>query len=178
MLDRPTDPTLEPRQQEEKVVTAFFDRPDLANRAFLELKAAGIDPAKITILASHEGAKKDLAITEHTKAPEGGAAGAAVGAGVGAIAGALTIAGSILLPGIGWVAGPLVGALVGAGAGTVAGGLVGALVGAGVPEHEARVVEDALKQGGVVIAVHATRRHLDQIREVLKHNSGRALSLS
>ncbi len=177
MFDRPTDPEVRTRV-DEKIVTAFFNRADTANRAYLELKAAGIDPSKITVLASHSVTRKDLAITEHTKAPEGAASGAAVGAGVGAIAGALTVAGSLLLPGIGWIAGPLVGALVGAGAGTVTGGIVGALVGAGMPEHEAKVVEDSLRQGGVVLAVHATSRHIDSIRRILKANGGHALSLS
>lgn len=177
MFDRPTDPAVR-THSDEKIITAFFDRADTANRAYLELKAAGIDPSKITVLANHQLARKDLAITEHTKAPEGAASGAAVGAGVGALVGALTVAGSLLIPGIGWIAGPLVGALVGAGAGTVTGGIVGALVGAGLPEHEAKVVEDSLRQGGVVLAIHATSRHTDMIRRVLKTNGGRALSLS
>lgn len=177
MFDRPTDPQARQRV-EERIVTTYFDRADTANRAYLELKAAGIDPARITVLANQNLARKDLAITEHTKTPEGAASGAALGAGVGAIAGALTVAGSILIPGIGWIAGPLVGALVGAGAGTVTGGIVGALVGAGMPEHEAKVVEDTLRQGGVVIAVHATDRHTDMIRRILKANGGRSLSLS
>lgn len=178
MFDRPTDPDVRPTRAAEKIVTAFFDRADTANRAYLELKASGIDPKKITVLANHNLARKDLAITEHTKAPEGAAGGAALGAGVGALAGALTVAGSLLIPGIGWIAGPLVGALVGAGAGSVTGGIVGALVGAGLPEHEAKVVEDSLREGGVVIAVHATARHTDMIRRVLKTNGGHALSLS
>lgn len=177
MFDRPTDPAVRAKA-EEKIVTAYFDRADTANRAYIELKAAGIDPARMTILANQNFARKDLAITEHTKAPEGAASGAALGAGVGALAGALTVAGSLLIPGIGWIAGPLVGALVGAGAGTVTGGIVGALVGAGMPEHEAKVVEDALRQGGVVIAVHSSPRHVDDIRRLLKTNGGRALSLS
>jgi hypothetical protein len=177
MFDRPTHPQARPLTTE-RIVTAWFDRADTANRAFLELKAAGIDANRITVLASQATAKHDLAMTEHTKSPEGGAAGAAVGASVGAIAGALAIAGSILIPGIGWIAGPLVGALVGAGAGSVTGGIVGALVGAGMPEHEAKVVEDTLRQGGVVIAVHATDRHVDQVRTVMKANGGRSLTLS
>jgi len=177
MFDRPTDPTLRARE-EEKIVTAWFDRPDTANRAFLELKAAGIDADKVTIFASHNVARKDLALVEHTKSPEGAASGAALGAGVGALGGALTVAGSVFLPGIGWIAGPLVGALAGAGAGSITGGLIGALVGAGIPEHEARVVEDTLRQGGVVMAVHATSRHTETIRNILRSNGGRALSLS
>ncbi len=178
MLDRPTDPR--PARPKERVVTAFFDRPEAANRAYLQLEAAGIDAKKISVLASRDVAERDLAMVEaaeRTKAPEGAASGAAIGAGVGALAGALTIAGAIAIPGIGWVAGPLVGALFGAGAGSVAGGMVGGmvggLVGAGIPEHEARVVEDAIRRGGVVLAVHATERHVRSIRHVLEKNGGR-----
>ncbi|MGZ3423288.1 MAG: hypothetical protein ACXWUG_14240 [Polyangiales bacterium] len=159
-------------------MTAWFDRADTANRALIDLKAAGIDANRITVMASQTVARHDVALTEHTKAPEGGAAGAAVGAGVGALAGALALAGSLLIPGIGWIAGPLVGALVGAGAGGVTGGLVGALAGAGMPEHEAKVVEDTLRQGGVVIAVHATDRHVKDIGRILKDNGGRSLTRS
>ena len=178
MFDRPTDPTVRAYDATEKIVTAWFDHPDTANRAYLELVSSGIAREKITVLANQSVAKKDLALTEQTKTPEGAASGAAVGAGVGALAGALAVAGSLLIPGIGWIAGPLVGALAGAGAGSVTGGLVGALVGAGFPEHEAKVVEDTLRQGGVVIAVHATTRHIDTIKQLLKRNGGRALSLS
>jgi hypothetical protein len=175
--ERPA-PAAGAKKAQEKIVTAFFDRADLANRAYLDLQNIGIEARSLTVAANESMARRDLAITEHTKAPEGGLAGAAVGASVGAIAGALAIAGSVLLPGIGWIAGPLVGALAGAGAGGAAGGLVGALVGAGMPEHEARVVEDALRQGGVVIAVHCQPDQVARVRDILKTNGGRSLALS
>ena len=171
MLDRPTDPR--PARPKEHVVTAFFDRPETANRAYLQLEAAGIDAKKISVLASRAVAERDLAMEAKTKIPEGAAAVSAIGAGVGALAGALTVGGAVAIPGVGWIAGPLVGALFGAGAGSVAGGVVGGLVGAGIPEHEARVVEDAIRRGGVVLAVHATERHLRSIRHVLEKNGGR-----
>jgi hypothetical protein len=167
-----------PSRPVEKIVTAFFDRTAAANRAYAEIQAAGVDSQNITVAANQTLARRDLAMTEHTKAPEGGVTGAAVGAGVGALAGAFALAGSLLLPGIGWIAGPLVGALAGAGAGGVAGGLVGALVGAGMPEHEARVVEDTVRQGGVVIAVHVVPAQVGRVREIMKANGGRALSMS
>lgn len=162
----------------EKIVTAFFDRAQAANAAFLDLRSAGFDSSSITVAANEHLARRDLAMTERSKAPEGAAAGAALGVGVGAIAGALAIAGSVLLPGIGWVAGPIVGALAGAGAAGTAGGLVGALVGSGLPEHEARVVEDTVRQGGVVLAVHAWPTQTNQARDILKQHGGRALSRS
>ncbi len=162
----------------EKIVTAFFSLPQAANSAFVDLTAAGFAAGSITVAANEQVGRRDLAMTAQTKAPEGAAAGAAVGVGVGAIAGALAVVGSVLLPGIGWVAGPLVGALAGAGAGATAGGLVGALVGAGLPEHEAKVVENAVRDGGIVLAVHAPPSQAKLASELLKNHGGRSISRS
>ena len=56
------------------------------------------------------------------------------------------------LPSLGFgpliAAGPIMAALGGTAAGATAGGLVGALVGFGIPESEARVYEERLKEGG------------------------------
>jgi hypothetical protein len=167
-----------PTRRTERIVTAFFDAPDEAHRAYLALQHAGFGPDEITVAANETTAPRDLALTEHTKAPEGGLAGAAVGGGVGALVGALSIAGAVLLPGFGWVAGPLLGALAGAGLGGTAGGVVGAFVGAGMPEHEARVIEDAVRRGGVVLAVHARPGQEARVREILKSHNGRSVSVS
>ena len=60
---------------------------------------------------------------------------------------------SILIPGIGWVAGPIAAALAGGGAGAVTGGLIGGLIGFGIPESNARAYEEALRDGGIAIGV-------------------------
>jgi len=60
----------------------------------------------------------------------------------------------IALPGVGLVtAGPLAAALAGAGAGALTGGLVGALVGLGIPEDRARLYDEGLQHGGIVMAL-------------------------
>lgn len=161
--------------QVETVATAFFDRVEDAARAHDALLGAGVEPWDITLAANQTPAHKDLTISARTKAPEGAVSGAALGVGLGVLAGAFTVTGMALLPGVGWVAGPLVGALAGAAVGGTAGGLLGALVGATVPEHEARVVEDAAREGGALIAVHVTDATSERVREVLCAHGGRAL---
>jgi hypothetical protein len=48
-------------------------------------------------------------------------------------------------------AGPLAAAFAGAGAGALTGGLIGALVGMGIPEDQARLYDEGLKRGGMVM---------------------------
>ena len=47
------------------------------------------------------------------------------------------------------IAGPLAAGLAGAGAGAATGGLVGALTATGVPEDEAKIYENEIKDGGI-----------------------------
>ena len=62
----------------------------------------------------------------------------------------------ITIPGVGIVAaGPIFAALAGAGAGAAIGGLTGGLIGLGMPEHEAKFYEGEVKEGGILLAVHA-----------------------
>ena len=91
-----------------------------------------------------------------TKAAEGLGKGSAIGGTVGAIAGAIVALGtSVLIPGLGIViAGPIAAGLAGAGAGGLTGGIIGALVGAGIPEERARIYQEGIKNGHVVLGVH------------------------
>lgn len=73
-----------------------------------------------------------------TMAAEGAGIGGAVGGTLGAtVAGLAALGTSLVLPGAGFIVGPVVAALAGAGAGAATGGLVGALVGWGIPEEHA-----------------------------------------
>jgi hypothetical protein len=46
-------------------------------------------------------------------------------------------------------------ALAGAGAGGLAGGIAGALIGMGIPEYEAKRYEGHIKEGGILLSIHA-----------------------
>ena len=146
-----------------KMVTAVFRNRANAQAAYDMLRSRGYADNDINVLMSDKTRAEYLAahtdaagkVQPGTMAVEGlgvgGAIGTAVGAGAGAIA--ATIVGALVVPGIGWVAGPLAAAFAGGGAGAVTGGVIGALVGMGIPEDNAEAYHEALRAGGVVLGV-------------------------
>src|SRR5205807_1845876 len=111
---------------------------------------------QVTLLVTEETRGKHFGIKEHAKTEEGAATGAAIGGLSGALYMGLATAGALLIPGLNIVVyGTLIGALVGLGAGAATGGLIGALVGVGIPEHEAKLYEDAIRKGAILVAVQA-----------------------
>ena len=91
------------------------------------------------------------------KAAEGAGIGGAIGGTVGAVAAAIAAIGTTLaLPGLGLVvAGPIAAAIAGAGAGAASGGLIGALIGWNMPEERVKEYEEGVKNGGILMGVHA-----------------------
>jgi hypothetical protein len=128
-----------------------------AERAVADMKTAGFRNADISVLLPENVGTKDLAFKKGTKAPEGTAAGAASGAVIGGALGWLLGVGALAIPGLGpfIAAGPIMAALSGVGVGGALGGLTGALVGMGIPEYEAKRYEGLVKDGGILVSVHA-----------------------
>ena len=124
------------------------------------LKHAGFSSNEISVLLPAKGATRDFAHEQHTKLPEGAAAGGAAGMGVGAILGWLAGIGPFI------VAGPLMAALGGAAVGGAAGGIIGGLVGMGIPEYEAKLYEGKIRGGNVLISVHTESS--DQVKAAKK----------
>jgi hypothetical protein len=153
-----------------KTITAVFDSSVEAETALRKLEHAGFIQSEITILLSEETRGKHFGIKEGTKAESGAAAGAAIGGVSGALWLALASAGTLLIPGLNLVvSGALIGGLVGLGAGAATGGLVGSLVGVGIPEHEAKLYEDAVRKGAVLVAVESSDDDCtDRIKGILK----------
>lgn len=142
-----------------KLLTGMFSDRESTESAYNNLHERGYTTEEIHLLMSDDTRKKHYADTETeigTKAAEGLGKGSAIGGTVGAIAGVIAAIGtSLVIPGLGLViAGPLAAGLAGAGAGGVTGGIIGALVGAGIPEERARIYEDGIKKGNVVVGVH------------------------
>lgn len=127
------------------------------SRAVDALRTAGFRNTDISALFPENQGTKDFAHEKNTKAPEGAATGATSGAILGGALGWLAGIGALAIPGVGpfIAAGPIMGALAGVGTGAVAGGLVGALVGLGMPEYEAKRYEGRIKNGGILLSVHA-----------------------
>jgi hypothetical protein len=142
------------------MVTGSFRDRESADRAYADLIERGYTDREIHVLMSDDTRKRlggrDIKLEKGNKAAEGAALGGALGGAAGAtILGVITAASTVAVPGIGLVvAGPLAGALAGGAAGAAAGGLLGTLVGMGIPEDRAKVYEQDLKHGSIVLGVH------------------------
>lgn len=144
-------------------IGVFKNRLD-AESAIAELRNIDIDEADISyVYTSVEG--KTVTHDGSGDVVAGAASGATTGAVLGAIVG-LVVANGIL-PGIGtlFVAGPIAGALglaggvattaAGAMTGAMAGGFVGALMSMGVDEAEAKIYEERIKNGEILISAQS-----------------------
>jgi uncharacterized protein YjbJ (UPF0337 family) len=154
-------------------VTGLYGTPEQAAKAYDHLTTThGYGRDDIDVLMSDETRKRYFPasapgqeLSSGTKAAEGMGVGSAIGGGLGAaMAAVFAIGTSVAIPGLGLVvAGPIAAALAGAGAGGATGGLIGALIGAGMPEERARVYDNGVRDGGIVVgakardAAHATQ---------------------
>lgn len=142
-------------------LTAMFRDRNSAERAYNSLHERGYTQDDVDLVMSDDTRKKyfDKDETVETelgnKALEGAGTGSAIGGTLGAIAGVIAAAGtSLLIPGLGLViAGPLAAGLAGAGAGGLTGGIIGALVGRGIPEERAKVYDEGVRNGRIVMGV-------------------------
>jgi hypothetical protein len=144
-----------------------------------QLQAAGFSPNDISVLFPDRTGTRDFAHEQHTKAPEGAAAGASTGAVLGGALGWMVGIGSLAIPGLGpfIAAGPIMAALAGAGAGAAAGGLAGALIGMGIPELEAKQYEGKIKNGNILLSVHAEDgKQVTRAKEILKNGGAEDIS--
>jgi hypothetical protein len=135
------------------------------------LRDSGFSSNDISALFPDRAGTRDFAHEHHTKAPEGGLTGGGAGVVVGGALGWLVGIGSLAIPGLGpfIAAGPIMAALAGAGAGAVTGGIVGALVGMGMPEYEAKRYEGKIRDGNVLISVHAeSSDEVSRAKQIMK----------
>jgi hypothetical protein len=160
----------------ETTIGIFDSRAD-AEGAINEIRAMGVTDSDISYI--YANSENGTVVQENgggSAVGSGAASGATTGAVLGAIAG-LAVANG-LLPGFGslFVAGPLATALgltgaaattaAGAMTGLAAGGLVGALAGLGVGPDEARVYEEKVKRGGILITARSTMSQM--VRDTFK----------
>ena len=138
-------------------VYGIYRTRQMVERAVEELKVAGFRNTDISVLFPESGGTKEFAVEKETKAPEGASTGAGTGAVIGGALGWLVGIGLLVIPGLGpfIAAGPIMVALAGVGAGGLAGGIAGALIGMGIPEYEANRYEGRIKEGGILLSVHA-----------------------
>lgn len=138
----------------------------IANRLY----NSGFSANDISMLHPDKSGTRDIGHTNSTKAPEGAAAGAGTGALLGGALGWAVGIGALAIPGVGPLiaAGPILTALSGAAAGGTLGGVTGALVGTGIPEYEAQQYEGKLREGNILLSVHADDSgEAARVREIL-----------
>lgn len=141
-------------------VYGIYPTRSMVEKAVDEFKDAGFRHSDISVLFPAGGDTEEFADNKETKAPQGAAAGAGTGAVVGGGLGWLVGIGTLAIPGFGpfIAAGPIMAVLAGAGAGGLVGGIAGALIGMGIPEDEAKRFEGRIKDGGILLSVHADDR--------------------
>lgn len=170
-----------------KTVLGIFSDREQAESALTELEKKGYSPKDISIITKEVSPGNYSGPVEDATTKTVG--GATTGGLIGGIAGLLIGIGAITIPGIGafLIGGPLAAALgstgaaattvSGAATGALAGGIVGALTSIGVPAESAKVYEERLREGGVLLAISAKDadgavrdilqdHHADQIQTV------------
>ena len=144
------------------VLTGLFRDRDSAERAYQSISDRGYTRDDVNVVMSDDTRRRHFSGTTAgretelgNKAAEGAGIGGAIGGSLGAIAAAIAAVGTtVALPGLGLViAGPLAAAIAGAGAGAATGGVVGALIGWGIPEERVKEYDEAIRDGGILMAV-------------------------
>ncbi|RYZ89493.1 MAG: DUF3341 domain-containing protein [Proteobacteria bacterium] len=162
-----------------KAVFGIYHTKQQAENALDILRNSGFRPSDISILVPDELGSSSVAHTKSTKAPEGATTGVTTGAVIGGTLGMLAGVGALAIPGLGpfIAAGPIMGALAGAGLGGAVGGISGALIGFGMPEYEAKRYEGLVKEGGVLISVHADDSDwVEKAKSILSDSGARDIS--
>jgi hypothetical protein len=147
-------------------VTGIFSEVQAAERAVHELIEEHFRADEISIVVTDREGSHEEEVVHDTGVAEGVAGGVAIGGLLGALGGTLVATGVIAAPGLVLLAaGPLAGALKGAVAGAAMGLEVGGLAGLGFWQDEAHVHAEALKRGGIVVAVPASHEHAAHARK-------------
>ncbi|MCL5784687.1 MAG: general stress protein [Patescibacteria group bacterium] len=159
------------------VLGVFSNRTD-AEDAISELEAERYNPKDISIMmrdTSEAGrVAEDTGAGEVMSSTLGGAAAGAV---IGGLAGLVA---AFAIPGLGtiFIGGPIATALgltgaaattaSGVATGILAGGIIGALTSAfGLSREDARMYEDRIKEGGILIAVPTREGHEKEVKNIM-----------
>ena len=149
------------------IVGLFPDRQS-AERAIVDLKDAGFDPAKIGIVMRDKAETNEMTAEHGTHSTEGAVAGGIVGGTAGAL---LAAVGALVIPGVGpFISGGILVSLIGG----TAGWLVGGLSGLGIPADEAKYYEDQVDQGRTLVTVDAAGRD-DEARAIMMRDGAEDL---
>lgn len=159
-----------------KTTIGVFTSQADAERAINDIRGLGIADDHISFISTKTSEVRTE--TEESSA-DGTATGLASGAVIGAVAGLAVASG--ILPGLGalFVAGPLATSLgltgaaattaAGALTGAAAGGIIGALTDLGASPEEAKVYEERIRQGDILVSVASASEAVRDVFE--RHNA-------
>ncbi len=152
-------------------VTATFKTRTAVEDAIDRLVVEGFSEDDFSVLVT-DSTRSSFAIKEGDKSGDYAATGASAGGAFGAFAALLMAASVIPTGGLSLVAiGPIAATLAGLGAGGLAGGLIGSLVGAGIPEHEAKVFENSIREGNILLAIQVDDNEERKLAEKILHDA-------
>jgi hypothetical protein len=152
------------------LVLALFSSRDAAASAVRALHGASVPRDRISVISRNHDEESalasDLDATPGSEIEDSPAAGR-----LGELSGYILAAIALVLPGVGPIvaAGPLAAGL-GEAAGHVAGGLSSALQGAGIPGERADAIQEAVKEGAILLGVHTSPSHVGVVQQVLRAN--------
>ncbi len=163
-------------------IYGIYQSPASAERAVEVLVGAGFTNNDISVLMPDQDSRREFAHENSTKAPEGAATGAATGGAVGGTLGLLAGIGALAIPGIG----PFIAARVRSSARWPASVPVvrsavwsGASSGWASRSTEAKRYEGSVKDGGVLLSVHAaTSGQASRAKAILKNTGAEDISSS
>jgi uncharacterized membrane protein len=137
----------------EKNVVGVYDTEQEAIIAIEDLVKQGYDKQDICVIGKDLKNVNYIADETGTVAEESAATGALAGGTLGGLTGLLVGVGALAIPGVGPIiaAGPIASSLIGAVAGAGLGGLTGALIGIGIPDDQAELYGNSVKEGKILV---------------------------
>lgn len=164
-------------------VIGIFSDKQQAEAAINSLELKGYNPKDLSVIVKDSTPLGETG-SKGGSIAQGAVSGATAGGVLGGLAGLLIGLGAISIPGVGalLIAGPIAAALgltgaaaalvSGATTGILAGGLLGGLVSLGIPDEEARVYEQRIREGAVLLAVPASGpAELSDVRNIFNNYS-------
>jgi hypothetical protein len=139
-------------QPHERVVSGVFDSREEVHKALDALAATDIPTEEISVIMNERAFEEEefSEITTGLKLHDESVHSAKLGGAVGAVLAAATALVGMITAGAGLLAaGPIIAVIASCG------GLLGALIGAGFKENEADAIDDAVRQGKILLAVHS-----------------------
>jgi uncharacterized membrane protein len=177
IYDVPADTGRRASGRQKRAVGVFSTRRE-TEQALGELRTAGFDMNRVSVIAKDADSKGDIAgIDVHdsadNKADEGATKGALTGGTLGGLTGLLVGLGLVAIPGIGPImlagasATAIATTLAGTALGAAAGSLIGALVGMGIPEEEAKAYSDRVARGDYLVLVDGSEAEVAKAETIL-----------